>query len=67
LIAPIWVLYLRIYILCRHIECCWMDTIITIDSYDAVKTNNRYMLAHETVFNSSMQISQKIAEKFTFK
>ena len=44
-----------------------MDTIITIDSYDAVKTNNRYMLAHETVFNSSMQISQKIAEKLTFK
>ena len=44
-----------------------MDAIITIDSYDAVKTINRYMLALETVFNSSMQISQKIAEKLTFK
>ncbi|EJW22237.1 hypothetical protein IMCC14465_00760 [alpha proteobacterium IMCC14465] len=36
-----------------------MDKIITIDSCDAVKTNNEYMLAHAPVFNSSMQISQK--------
>ena len=39
-----------------------MDITITIDSNDAVKTISMYMLTLETVFNSSMQISQKITE-----
>jgi len=44
-----------------------MDITITIDSNDAVKTISMYMLTLETVFNSSMQISQKITEKLSLR
>jgi len=44
-----------------------MDITITFDSNDAVKTISKYMLTLETVFNSSMQISQKITEKLSLR